>query len=288
MTDMPELACDSHMHVFGDPSRYKPAARRAYTPTEATLAQWRAMAHPLGVRRVVLVQPSAYGTDNACMLDGLRAAMPVAGQGEARGVAVIDDATPEAALHEMHALGVRGVRLNLVSSGAPDAAGAASLLRATAARVAPLGWHVQVFADGALVAALADLIATLGVPVVLDHMAGARAALGLGQPGLQAALRLLRAGVWVKLSGADRVAATREAFAEALPIMRAMLEANPDRLVWGTDWPHIGPHGNLADPQTVVYLQLDQAALLAGLRQAAGAAFSRILADNPARLYGWA
>ena len=277
-------ACDCHMHVFGDPARYPPAQRRAYTPVPATLAQWQAMAHPLGLQRVVLVQPSAYGSDNACLLDALRS-MP----GPARGVAVIDAATPPAALATMHALGVRGVRLNLVTGGTVGPAEAVALLRAAAARVAPLGWHVQVFAAAAVVEAIAPLIPTLGVPVVLDHMAGARACLGLDQPGLAAALWLLRQGAcWVKLSGADRVAGRREAPEQALAVMRALVAANPDRLVWGTDWPHIGPHGGTGHAPPARYLPLDQAGLLALLHAAAGPAAERILVAGPARLYGWA
>ena len=283
MTDTPAFACDCHLHVFGDPARYPPAAQRAYTPVAATLDQWRAMAAPLGLQRLVLVQPSAYGTDNTCMLDALRAA-----GGIARAVAVIDAATQEADLDAMAALGVVGVRLNLITGVSPDPAAIPALLRATASRIARLGWHLQLLAQGALIEAVADIIPTLGVPVVFDHMASLHAALGPDQPGLHAVLRLLGEGkCWMKVSGADHVASRRDAPGEALPIMRALIAANPDRVVWGTDWPHIGPLTNAGGGQLVTYLALDHAALLATLRQAAGAAFARVLADNPARLYGW-
>ena len=283
MTDTPAFACDTAIHVFGDPAQYPPSPQRAYTPVEATLAQWRAVSEPLGVRRVVLVQPSAYGTDNTCMLDALRAAGD-----SARGIAVIDDATPDADLSAMHALGVRGVRLNLLTGFALGEEVVPALLRAAAARVAGLGWHVQVLANGKLLDRIADIIPTLGVPVMLDHMASLKAALGPDQPGLQAALRLLREGaVWMKVSGADHVASRRDAPQEALPMMRGFIEANPDRLVWGSDWPHMGPLGAGGGTQKVNYLAIEHAPLLALLRQAAGDASGRILADNAAKFYGW-
>jgi predicted TIM-barrel fold metal-dependent hydrolase len=283
MTDTPAFACDCHLHVFGDPSRYPPAAQRAYTPVEATLTQWQATARPLGLQRLVLVQPSAYGTDNTCMLDAMRA-----NPGFTRGVVVIDEATPEADLAAMAALGVVGVRLNLMTGVSPDPARIPNLMRATATRIAKLGWHLQLLLAPTMIDAIADLIPTLGVPVVFDHMASVHAALGLNQPGLQAVLRLLREGAcWMKVSGADHVASRRDTPEEALPIMRAMIEANPERVVWGTDWPHIGPLSNAGGTQKVTYLPIDHAPLLELLHRAAGSAANRILVDNPARLYGW-
>jgi len=283
MTDTTVLACDCHIHVFGDVMRYPPAAQRTYTPVAATFVQWQAVAEPLGLERVVLVQPSAYGTDNRCMLDALRDNRSVA-----RGVAVIDAATPDSALSAMVDLGVVGVRLNLMTGVSPDPASIPALLRATAARIAKLGWHLQLLAAPSLIEAVADMIPSLGVPVVFDHMASLHAALGPDQPGLRAVLRLLRENAcWMKVSGADHVASRRDAPEEALPIMRALIEANPERVVWGSDWPHIGPTSNAGGPQTVRYLPLDHAALLDLLHRAAGTAASHILADNPARLYGW-
>jgi predicted TIM-barrel fold metal-dependent hydrolase len=156
---VPPLACDCHMHVFGDPARFPPAAWRAYDPTAMELLEYEAVAAALGLGRVVFVQPSAYGTDNACMIQALRARPHTS-----RGVAVIGDATSEAELAEMAALGVRGVRLNLVSNGEPDAVAAIAQLRAAAARVRPFGWHLQIFAVPGLLAGLAPAIRDLGVP----------------------------------------------------------------------------------------------------------------------------
>lgn len=281
---VPPLACDCHMHIFGDPARYPPAAWRAYDPVEMPLARYHEAAKRIGFGRVVFVQPSAYGTDNACLLDSLRARPR-----DSRGVAVIDGATGDAALAEMAALGVRGVRLNLVSNGEPDGPAAIALLRETAARVAPLGWHVQIFAAPALLALLAPAIADLPVVVVVDHMGACDGRLALDRPGFAALLALLAAGkCWVKLSGADRVSVAGGDFRDALAVMRALIAANPDRLVWGTDWPHIGPH-EPGRPRPVVYLPLDDLALLRLLGEAAPDAGlrERILVTNPARLYGF-
>jgi predicted TIM-barrel fold metal-dependent hydrolase len=273
------------MHVFGDPAAYPPAALRAYDPTPASLDNYRAAFVPLGLQRIVLVQPSAYGTDNRCMLDALRADGPE----RTSGIAVIDERTTEAELDAMAALRVRGVRLNLVSNGIPDPAAAIAQLRATAARVGPRGWHIQIFALPGLLGALAPAIRSLGVPVVVDHMGGADARLGTHQSGLDELVDLLEAGAcWVKISGPNRVSRQSRGFRDAVPIARRLIAANPDRIVWGSDWPHIGPH-QVGAPRTVVFMPHDNADLLRILGEATSGAAQRrkILVDNPARLYGF-
>ena len=282
---VPAGATDCHMHVFGAMSDYPPAALRAYDPTPASLADYRKVMVPLGLRRIVLVQPSAYGTDNRCMLDALRADDAAL----TRGVAVIGPETTEAELDAMHALRVRGIRLNLVSNGIPDPAAAVAELRAAAARVGPRGWHVQIFALPSLFVHLAPAIATIGVPVVVDHMGGADARLGDRQPGLDELAGLLEAGhCWVKVSGPNRVSRQPTGFRDALPVARRLIAANPDQVVWGTDWPHIGPH-KVGAPETVIYMPHDNTDLLRILGEAApdAALRQKILVDNPARLYGF-
>ena len=281
---VPPLACDCHMHVFGEPARYPPAAWRAYDPIPMGLERYDAEAARMGFGRVVFVQPSAYGTDNACMLDALRAR-----GASSRGVAVIDDATDDAALAEMHALGVRGVRLNLVSNGAPDPAAAIAHLRAAAARVGPVGWHVQIYARPDLFVDLSAVLPDLGVAVVVDHMGATDGMLAASRPGFDALLQLLADGVaWVKISGANRVSKLAHGFADAVPVMAALVTANPGRAIWGTDWPHIGPHVAGA-PQPVVYMPHDNLDLLRLLGEAVPDAAVRraVLVDNPARLYGF-
>ena len=282
---VPPLACDCHMHVFGSPDRYPGAADRSYTPTAAPLTAWQAVAGPLGLQRLVVVQPSAYGADNTCTLESMREA----GQ-RARGVAAIDAATSDAILRELNASGVRGIRLNPKSAGERDAEGLRKLIAQTAVRIAPLGWHVQVYAALEQVAAVADAIRTAPVPVVLDHMGGARAGDDAG--ALRPLLDLLAEGrCWVKLSGAYRVSRQERGFGDSTPIARALVKANPDHLVWGTDWPHTASHAGRqsANPPPIAFRDLDQAALLDLLAEASGdeTTFGRILATNPARLYGW-
>jgi predicted TIM-barrel fold metal-dependent hydrolase len=268
------------VHVFGDPSRYPAIADRTYTPHEVTLAAWRALSEPYGIQRAVLVQPSAYGTDNSCMLDEMR----ISGN-EVRGVAVIDGSVTDDMLHEMNVLGVRGVRLNLATGSVTSLADVPVLVQSTAARIARLGWHLQILARGKILEAAAALVETLAVPVVFDHMAGAHLPMTAGAPGFEAVLRLLKDGkCWVKISGADHVATRRDAPHEALPVMRRLVAANPERLVWGSDWPHIGKS---AGRDGVEYLQISHGLLLDLLREAAGSAYEPILAANPSELYGW-
>jgi predicted TIM-barrel fold metal-dependent hydrolase len=284
---VPAGACDCHMHVFGPAALYPPAAQRVYTPAPAPIGQWRDVAARLGLSRVVLVQPSAYGTDNRALLD----ALGVMGA-DGRGIAVIEDAAPPAALEALAQAGVRGIRLNVKTHGEHDTRALRQRFTGAAERIGPLGWHIQVFADLAMIAGIADLIRASPVPVVLDHMGGARGAGGVGQDGFATLLDLLGAGrCWVKLSGAYRVSDREPDFADATPIARALVQANPERLVWGTDWPHLGSHAPEPRPDAppAIYRDLDTGALLNLLAAAAGdaATLRRILVDNPARLYGF-
>ena len=275
-----ENGIDCHIHLFGDPDRYPAIPERTYTPKALTLSEWRAVSVPLGFGRAVLVQPSAYGTDNSRMLDGLREAGDMA-----RGIAVIDEATPSHTLEKMHALGVCGIRLNLATGAVPDPTAIPGQLRRAAARIAGLGWHLQILARGTRLEAAVATVPSLDVPVVFDHMAGADSSPGAGQTGFEAAFRLFCDGrCWMKLSGADHVARRREMPEEALPIMRRLIDANPDRLVWGSDWPHIG---KAQGPEGVEYLPADHGRLLSLLRKAAGDAYGRILSANAALLYQW-
>ena len=271
---------DCHLHLFGDTLSYPAITARTYTPVEATLAEWQAISHPLGIQRAVLVQPSVYGSDNARLIDGLREA-----GGLARGVAVIDDKTPDDALEIMHTLGVRGLRLNLATGDIPDEKSVVAKLQNTAARIASLGWHLQVLARGALLEMIVTLIPKLPVTVVFDHMAGAHVSLACKDPGFKAALKAFRDGkCWIKISGADHVSNKRDEPEQALTIMRTLVEANPDHLIWGSDWPHIG---KARGAHSVEYLAIDHGRLLALLRLAAGDSYNRIMCENPARLYGW-
>ena len=282
---VPSGACDCHVHVFGAAAEFAFAARRGYTPPPASAAELQALQKALRLSRVIIVQPSVYGSDNSCTLDGMRRL------GErARGVAVIDEATTNAALDEMHRAGIRGVRVNLATSGESDPSQARRNLAAAVARVAPLGWHVQVYTELSVIAALADEVPRLGVPIVFDHFGGATAVGGVDQPGFAALLALVSAGhAYVKVSAAYRSSDKAPAYDDVAPLARALIAANPDRIVWGTDWPHpahpASPDTALSETAPLFDID-DGLALNQLLLWAPNAAIRRkILVGNPARLY---
>jgi predicted TIM-barrel fold metal-dependent hydrolase len=281
---LPDNACDCHVHVLGDPERYPFDPYRTYTPRISSVAHLLQHQNALGFKRVVLVQPSAYGTDNRCMLDALREIGPCA-----RAVVVIDSHTSDQALHDMHAAGVRGVRVNLETSGKNDPNAAKAVLQETAARVAPLGWHVQIYTNLLVINALHEAIAALPVPLVIDHFGKAMAHLGTEQPGFDVLLALLQLGkVWIKLSGAHRVAARADC-GDVEPLVRAFLAANPDRLIWGSDWPHTGAWEGIPLTRDVIneFHPIDDGNAANRLRRWLSSADyqQKILVENPANLY---
>ncbi len=266
---LPKLACDCHFHIFGPYDRYPLSPGRSYSPPEASVAQYLALAGTVGIERMVVVQPSIYGTDNASTLDAVAAF----GRERAVAVAVIDDGFDEAALRRLDAAGVRGVRFNLVSgNGTPLAQ-----LEAVSRRIAPLGWHLQLYAAGEQLEALAPSLPGLPVPVVLDHMGGVRASLGTAHPQFRALLRLLESErIWIKVCS-YRISDTPP-WEDAADNVRAAVAAAPDRCVWGTDWPHAR-----INPMPDAGALLDQ--LFRWMPDAATR--RKLLADNPARLYGF-
>jgi predicted TIM-barrel fold metal-dependent hydrolase len=281
---IPPGACDCHVHVFGAAAEYPFVASRGYTPPPAGAADLLNLQAALSLSRVVIVQPSVYGSDNSCTLDGMRRLGPE----RARGVAVIDDKTTAAELKAMHAAGIRGVRVNLETSGMADPAQSRRNLAAAVTRVAALGWHVQVYTRLSVVEAVHDDVMQSDVPIVFDHFGGAQAAGGVGQPGFAALLALVRAGkAYVKVSGHYRSSTKAPAFDDVAPLARALIAANPDRIVWGTDWPH--PHHALPGKEAEITpsFDIDDGLALAQLPRWAPTAATRhkILVDNPARLY---
>jgi predicted TIM-barrel fold metal-dependent hydrolase len=284
---LPAGACDSHVHVFGPATRYPFAADRVYTPGDASEAELDALHARLGIGRVVLVQPSVYGTDNSRLLAGLAALGP-----RARAVAVIDMASADRDLERLHAAGVRGVRLNLATVGQDDPEAAWRLIAAQAARVRDLGWHVQVLTRLPVVHALRHRIPSLPVPLVVDHFGLPDPAAGLRQPGFATLVDLLRESLLhVKLSAMRRV--TRGDDLTPLAPFIAALGTAPGRLVWGSDWPHVGGgptlgsshSGGIADIEP--FVPADDAAALALLARTVGndGALVQVLVDTPARLY---
>jgi predicted TIM-barrel fold metal-dependent hydrolase len=281
---VPFGACDCHVHVFGAAADFPFAARRGYTPPPASADELLKLQRSLFLSRVVIVQPSVYGSDNACTLDGMRRLGD-----RARGVAVIDAATMRETLDRMHRAGVRGIRVNLETAGETDPDAARRNLKAAVEQVAPLGWHVQIYTRLSVIERLAEDIAHAAVPIVIDHFGGAQASAGTEQPGFAALLSLVRDGhAYVKVSAAYRSSGKAPTYDDVEKLAQALIEANPDRIVWGTDWPH--PHA--AAPAKAVkelapFYDIDDGLALNQLAEwAPDAAIRRkILVDNPARLY---
>ncbi|MBV8588863.1 MAG: amidohydrolase family protein [Acetobacteraceae bacterium] len=284
---VPPGACDCHVHVF-DPARFPYWSGRVYTPPPAAPAELAALERALHVDRVVIVTPSVYGTDNAATLDGIRQLGP----DRTRGVAVIDEQTTPAQLDALARAGIRGVRMNLEQAGVFDPQASAKKLEATAQQIAGRPWHIQMFSRLSVIAPLKTHFAALPMPVVFDHFAGARAELGPQQPGFDVVLDLVRSGkAYVKLSGAYRVSNKPPDYPDVVPLARALIAANPDRLVWGTDWPHpdstVVPGRKPTDIAPPI--PVDDGRLLNLLAEWApdAAIRARILVENPKRLYGF-
>lgn len=284
---VPAGACDCHTHIHGDPAAFPLFAGRVYTPEVALPDQMAALHRALGLQRVVIVTPSIYGTDNSATLFGMKAR-----GNDARGVAVIDDKTPDAALDAMGRAGIRGIRLNLATSGINDPAVGRARFTAALARVTARNWHIQINTNLAMIAAIKDLVATSPVPVVFDHFGGARAELGVRQPGFADLVDLVRSGrAYIKISAAYRSSSAAPDFPDIVPLAQALVGANRERVLWGTDWPHpnpVPPPGGKATDVTPL-LQIDDGRVLNLLPVWAPDPATRkmILVDNPARLYKW-
>jgi predicted TIM-barrel fold metal-dependent hydrolase len=273
--------------LHGDPARFPFFSGRIYTPETASPEEMAALHRALRIRRVVIVTPSVYGTDNSATLYGMKAR-----GADARGVAVIDDKTPDADLDAMGKAGVRGIRLNLATGGSNDPALARARFQAALPRMASRNWHIQIYTNLAVIAGIKDLVLAAPVPVVFDHFGGAQAALGLTQPGFADLVALVGAGkAYVKISGGYRASTKAPDYPDAAPLAKALIAANPQRIVWGTDWPHPNSTAAPGSKQTDVtpLFQIDDGALMNQLPVWAPDAATRkaILVDNPARLYGF-
>ena len=282
---LPPHSCDCHTHIFADPVKFPFAARRGYTPEPALPADMKAFHQALGLERVVIVTPSVYGTDNAATVYGLKQIGKTA-----RGIAVIGEQTTDRELDAMDRAGVRGIRLNLATAGIDDPAEGRKRFQRAAQRMKARGWHIQIFAQLAVVAGISDLVMESPVPVVFDHFGGANAALGVEQPGFGALVALVKSGkAYVKISGAYRASTQAPDYADATPLAQALIAASADHVVWGTDWPHPDSASGRKFTEVSAPVSVDDGRLLNQLPVWApdAAVRRKILAENPARLYGY-
>lgn len=282
---VPPGATDCAVHIYNDPKRHPFWEGRTYTPEPATVPELTQVMRALGVDRVVVVQASTYGTDNSIVVDSIRELGP-----GARGVAVIDDKTTEASLEEMHRGGVRGIRLSLGNQGVSDLAGARARLKTASDRMKNRpGWSVLISGSPETWDALRAELAAVSVPIVIDHFGEPRVSDGIGQPGFTAVLSLVKSGkAYVKLSNADTLT-RRPDLSDVTPYAKALIAANPQRVVWGTAWPHpsAGAVPGRKSTDLALHRQTDDGQVMNMLAVwAADPALRKmILVDNAARLY---
>lgn len=246
---VPPGAVDCHCHVIGLPPAYPLVAERAYTVPAAPPERYLALLDALGMTHGVLIQVSVHGTDNTLMVEALKA-----NPWRLRGIAVVDTDVSDADLRRLADAGVVGLRLNVLFGGGIGF----DALETLTHRIAPLGWHLQFLLDARILPELEPRLRKLPVPFVIDHMGHMPASLGVEEPGFRTLVRLLEeTDCWVKLSGAYRVTATGRPYADTVPIARALVAARPDRLVWGTDWPHVAMPDPLPKPGELLDLLAD-------------------------------
>jgi predicted TIM-barrel fold metal-dependent hydrolase len=284
--DVPAHACDCHTHIFGDPQKFPLWTGRTYTPEAALPDEMSKLHRTLNIERVVIVNPSIYGTDNSATLFGIKARGATA-----RGVAVIDDKTTDQDLDALHQGGIRAIRINLTNAGQTDPAIARQRFQAAVKRIQHRNWHIEMYTTPAVIAAIQDLVQASPAPVVFDHFGGAQAELGEHQQGFAELLALVKSGkAYVKISGAYR-ASKRPDYTDVKPLAQALIAAKADRVVWGSDWPHPHPEAQAGHPLADVtpLYPIDDGRVLNLLPVWAPDAATRrkILVENPARLYGF-
>jgi predicted TIM-barrel fold metal-dependent hydrolase len=285
--EVPAGACDTHVHVFGDPQRFPFARARSYTPEQASISEMQALHRALHTERVVIVHPSVYGPDNSCTLDGMKQL-----GSNVRGIAVIDENTPESALDEMDRAGMRGIRVNLETSGESDPAVARQRFQEAVERIKRRSrWHIQVYTRLSVIEAIKDQVMAAPMPIVFDHFGGAQAALGVGQPGFDTLLTLVHTGkTYVKISAPYRSSTKPPDYADVAPLAKALIVANPQHILWGSDWPHpASPPAGRSFTEITPLWQVDDGRIFNQLPIWAPEAAMRktILVDNPRKLYGF-
>jgi predicted TIM-barrel fold metal-dependent hydrolase len=266
----PDNAADCHHHIYD--ARYPADPKAALRPGDALVEDYRALQRRIGTSRHVVVQPSTYGTDNRCMLDALAAF-----GAEARAVAVVNDSVADAELKRMDALGVRGIRFNLAQAGATTA----EMIEPLSKRVAELGWHIQINAPAPTIMSIMDILGRVPSPIVFDHLAHVPQPAGINDPLFARVRALIDKGrTWIKLSGAYQdTKIGPPTYADATAVARAYVKAAPERMVWGSDWPHPSERQIKPDDALLFDLLADWAP--------DEAVRNRILVQNAETLYGF-
>lgn len=268
----PAGAVDAHCHVFGPANRFPFAESRKYTPCDAPKETLFALRDHLGLSRNVIVQATCHGSDNSAMLDAIASS-----DGMARGVAVLDPDTPEEELDRLHAGGVRGVRFNFLKRLVGDAPKDAYIR--IAERAARRGWHLVVYFESAELDELAPFITSLPGTVVIDHMGRPDIAAGLDDPGFRRVLEIMEQNqrFWIKVSCPERLTVAGPPYDDVIPFAKTLVDRFPDRVLWGTDWPHPNMKSHMPDEGQLV----DMIPKIA----ATPAQQVKLLVDNPMRLY---
>lgn len=267
----PPGACDAHCHVFGPSKKFPYAKERTYEPPDAPKEKLAELHQHLGFQRAILVQASCHGTDNRAMLDALASS-----KGAWRGVAMVAKNVGQMELQKLHAAGVRGIRYNFVKhlGGTPPL----DVVEGMVTRIAPMGWHLELHVDDDSMAEMREFLRKLALPFIIDHMGRVKAQLGLEQPGFRQLLELMKDNprTWVKISGPERVSAAGKPFYDAIPFAQALVKAAPDRVLWGTDYPHPNVKTMPNDGELVD---------LFAKTVEDDATRKQILVDNPTKLY---
>jgi predicted TIM-barrel fold metal-dependent hydrolase len=273
---LPRRACDTHAHIMGPKASIAYSPARIYTPPDCLLSDYLHMLDTLGVERAVLVQPSVYGTDNTVMLEAMKTA-----SGRLRGVAVVEEDISETDLKALNDAGVRGVRVNIVDvkERKPGTLPMAALTK-LALRIAPLGWHMEFLMHADEFPDLDRAFADFPVEIVLGHLGYLTIGKAPDDPGFQALLRLMKTGrAWVKLTGPYRITGAPLPYGDTAPFANALLEANRERVLWGTDWPHVMLKGKMPNDGHLTDVLFDWIPD-ASVRE-------QVLTRNPAKLYGF-
>lgn len=270
---VPTGACDAHCHIYGPFACYPLPDDRSFTPSEAPEPALRRLHDHLGIERAVIVQSQGHGWDHRPLLDAL-----VHGAGRYRGVALVRPDTAEADIAALDAAGVCGARFSFLAhlGGGPDPAA----IHAVADRVRTHCWHIAIHVAGDGLAEHEALIRALPGPVVIDHMGRPDLRAGLSSPAITALRRLLNTGrVWVKLSGADRISLTGAPFRDVVPLAAGLAAHAPERVLWGSDWPHVNLHGPMPNDGDLVDMLAEVVPSVA--------ARNKLLVDNPVQFFGF-